>query len=446
LGAEFFDPQEHSMRTDRSNMTARISRRGLLHVGGLAIGGFPLASLLRAEAAEDAGSAHKSVVMVFLEGGPSHIDTWDMKPDAPVEIRGEFRPIPSVIPGVPVCEHLPLLASRLDRFSVVRSIVDSIGVHTSYQCETGRKNRPSEPSGGWPSMGAVLQKFARDDRRGVPSSITLSPYTGTGGGFFGSAYQLFKPQQGALADLAFNEDLPLSRLDERLNLVNRFSNTAATSSGLTDGAETAELHRKAYEMLSSRGLVTALDAGSADPSDRERYRARVPRRYWQHVDKFLSARRLVEAGARYVMVSIGGFDTHKSNFTRLKSELLPILDSGLTHLVTDLHDRGMQDDVSVFAWGECGRSPTLQGPDGRNHWPRVNTALLAGGGMQPGRIIGSTDRLGGEVTSRPVHTGEIFATIYKSCGLDASRLTGRDLSGRPLQLVDPAHTALRELI
>ena len=434
------------MQSNGLDMTLRISRRGLLHVGGLTIGGFPLAGLFRAEAAEDAGSSRRSVVMVFLEGGPSHIDTWDMKPDAPVEIRGEFRPIPSAIPGVPLCEHLPLLASRLDRFSVVRSIVDSIGVHTSYQCETGRKNRPSEPSGGWPSMGAVLQKFAQDDCRGVPSSNTLSPYTRTGGGFFGSNYQLFKPQQGALADLMPQEDLTLSRLDERLNLASRFSSTAANSDGLTEIAETDELHRKAYEMLSSPGLVDALDAGSADPSDRERYRAHVPRRYWQHVDKFLSARRLVESGARYVMVSIGGFDTHKSNFSRLKSELLPILDSGLTQLVSDLHDRGLEDEVSVFAWGEFGRSPTLQGADGRNHWPRVNTALLTGGGMQTGQIIGSTDRLGGEVTSRPVHTGELFATIYKCCGLDASRLTGTDLSGRPLQLVDPAHAAIPELI
>ena len=425
---------------------ALLSRRQLLRAGGVAFSSLPLAGLLRAEAAAGQEESKKAVVMVLLEGGPSHIDTWDMKLDAPAEIRGEFRPIPSSIPGVPLCEHLPLLASRLDRFSVVRSIVDSIGVHTSYQCETGRKNRPSEPSGGWPSMGAVLQKFAGDGCSGVPSSITLSPYTRTGGGFFGSAYQLFKPQQGALADLAFNEDLPLSRLDERLNLARRFSSTAATSGGLTDVAGTDELHRQAYEMLSSPGLVSALDVSAADPSDRERYRARVPRRYWQHVDKFLSARRLVEAGARYVMVSIGGFDTHKANFTRLKSELLPILDSGLTHLVGDLHDRGLHDDVTVFAWGEFGRSPTLQGADGRNHWPRVNTALLTGGGMQTGQIIGSTDRLGGEVTSRPVHTGEIFATIYQCCGLDASRLTGTDLSGRPLQLVDPAHQALPELV
>ena len=141
------------MQSNGSDISVRISRRGLLRVGGLAIGGFPLAGLLRAESSEDTGASRKSAVMVFLEGGPSHIDTWDMKPDAHVEIRGEFRPIPSAIPGVPLCEHLPLLASRLDRFSVVRSIVDSIGVHTSYQCETGRKNRPSEPSGGWPSIG-----------------------------------------------------------------------------------------------------------------------------------------------------------------------------------------------------------------------------------------------------------------------------------------------------
>jgi uncharacterized protein (DUF1501 family) len=172
----------------------------------------------------------------------------------------------------------------------------------------------------------------------------------------------------------------------------------------------------------------------------------VTQRYFRHVDAFLSARRLVEAGARYVMISIGGFDTHKNNFGRLKTELLPILDSGLTNLVADLHDRGMNQDVSVIAWGEFGRSPAIQGVDGRNHWQPVNTALLAGGGMKTGQVIGATDRQGGRVVSRPVHTGEIFAALYRNCGLDPARLVSTDLSGRPRNLVDPSQTAMAELL
>jgi hypothetical protein len=427
-------------------LTRQFPRRELLQGAKLAIGGLPLFRLLQSEAEAGTGSSPKSVVMVFLEGGPSHIDTWDMKPDAPAEIRGEFRPIPTNVSGINVSEHLPQLATQMNRFAVLRSIVDSIGVHTSYQCETGRRNRPTEPAGGWPSMGAVLQKFAGRGRVGVPTSVTLSPYTRTGGGFFGPAYQLFKPEHGALADMALNESLPLSRLDQRLQLASSFCSAGTSARALTNVTGANEFHRKAYDVLSSPALATALDIDSADQADRERFRTGVAPRYWQHVEKFLSARRLIEAGARYVMVSIGGFDTHKYNFRRQRSELLPILDSGLTNLVVDLHDRGLQNDVSVLAWGEFGRSPTLQGVDGRDHWPRVNSALLAGGGMQTGQVIGGTDRLGGEVISRPTCTGEVFATIYKCCGLDASRLTGTDLSGRPLHLVDRAHTALPELL
>ena len=169
-------------------------------------------------------------------------------------------------------------------------------------------------------------------------------------------------------------------------------------------------------------------------------------RYFHHADRFLSARRLVEAGVRFVMISLWPFDTHVDNFNRLKWDLLPALDNGLTNLVADVHERGLADDVSVIAWGEFGRSPKLQGTNGRDHWPKVNSALLAGGGMRTGQIIGATDRIAGEVVSRPIYTGEIFATLYHNCGIDSSTLTGRDLQGRPLNLVDPGYHPVRELV
>jgi len=425
--------------------TPNVSRRRFLRLGSLAIGGFSLPHLLQAESESGIRSSQKSVIMVFLEGGPSHLDTWDMKEDGPTETRGEFQSIETSVPGIRICEHLPKLAGQIDKFTVIRSIVDSMGQHSAYQCETGHTNRPTEPAGGWPSMGAVIQKFVGDGAPGVPASVTLSPYTRTGGGFFGAAYQSFKPNSGALANMILREEVPLKRLEERLSLFNRIAAASQFSPSMPTAESTAEFHRKAYEVLSAPDLVRALDQDAADPADRDRYRSTVSRRYFRHVDAFLSARRLVEAGARYVMVSIGGFDTHKNNFGRLKTELLPILDSGLTNLVTDLHDRGMDRDVSVIAWGEFGRSPAIQGVDGRDHWQPVNTALLAGGGMRTGQIIGRTNRQGGSVVSRPVYTGEICATLYRNCNLDPARLIGMDLSGRPRNLVDRNQAAIAEL-
>ncbi len=419
-------------------------RRHLLTAGGIAGLGLSLPHLLRAEKVAEARSARKSVIMVFLEGGPSHQDTWDMKPNAPRELRGEFSPIDTSVPGIQVCEHLPQLARHMDKFAVVRSIVDSFGQHSAYQCETGRTNRP-EPAGGWPSMGASLEKSMGPRVKGVPCSVAMSPHTRATGGFFGPAYTPFKPTQTGLADMNLDATLTLDRLDDRLALLGQIDQLRrqVDQSGTMDALD--RHHHTAFDVLANPKLVDALDLAQA-AKDRERYRRGLHMRYFHHADRFLSARRLVEAGVRYVMISLWPFDTHVDNFNRLKRDLLPALDNGLTNLVTDLHERGLADDVSVIAWGEFGRSPKLQGTNGRDHWPKVNSALLAGGGMQTGQVIGATDRIAGEVVSRPVYTGEIFSTLYHNCRIDSSTLTGKDLQGRPLNLVDPSYRPLRELV
>ena len=430
--------------TKTSDETTAFTRRHLLTAGGLAGLGFTLPDVLRAEEATGVGSSNKSVIMIFLEGGPSHQDTWDMKPQAPRELRGEFSPIATSVPGMQVCEHLPQLARHMDKFAVVRSIVDSFGQHSAYQCETGRINRP-EPAGGWPSMGAALEKSIGPRVRGVPSSVANSPHTRATGGFFGPAYTPFKPTQTGLADMKLDVTLTLERLNDRLSLLGQTDHLRrqVDQTRMMDAVD--RHHRTAFDVLANPTLVDALDLQQA-AKDRERYRRGLHMRYFHHADRFLSARRLVEAGVRFVMISLWPFDTHVDNFNRLKRDLLPALDNGLTNLVTDLHERGLADDVSVIAWGEFGRSPKLQGTNGRNHWPKVNSALLAGGSMQTGQTIGATDRIAGEVISRPIYTGEIFATLYHNCGIDSSMLTGRDLQGRPLHLVDPSHRPVRELV
>ena len=430
--------------TKPSNKTRPWTRRHLLSAGGLAGLGFALPEVLRAEEANGTGSANKSVIMIFLEGGPSHQDTWDMKPHAPRELRGEFNPIATCVPGIQVCEHLPQLARHMDKFAVVRSIVDSFGQHSAYQCETGRTNRP-EPAGGWPSMGAALEKTIGPRVKGMPCSVANSPHTRATGGFFGPAYTPFKPTLDGVADMKLDATLTLDRLDDRLTLLGQMDRLRGQvdQTGMMDALD--RHHRTAFDVLAHPKLVDALDLDQA-VEDRQRYRQGLHMRYFHHADRFLSARRLVEAGVRFVMISLWPFDTHVDNFNRLKWDLLPALDNGLTNLVADVHERGLADDVSVIAWGEFGRSPKLQGTNGRDHWPKVNSALLAGGGMRTGQIIGATDRIAGEVVSRPIYTGEIFATLYHNCGIDSSTLTGRDLQGRPLNLVDPGYHPVRELV
>ena len=434
-----------------------MSRRGFLKIGGLGLGGAALPQILQAEAASSHKPLdHKAVIMIVLAGGPPHQDMWDLKMDAPTEIRGEFRPISTNVPGIQICELFPRMAKMMDRFSVIRSMVGAGGGHDAVQCLTGRKANGPQPPGGWPSLGAVLSKLDGQVTPGVPSFLGLSPNCGHdqwgdpgASGFLGPSHAPFSPFRGGGKEDMVLKDISIERLADRKGLLQSFDSFRRDidGSGAMKGMDT--FTEQAFGVLTSSRLAEAFDLSKEDPKIVERYGKGTEKLTadgpWKRLDQFLMARRLVEAGARCVTLGFSRWDWHGGNFKRARQDF-PLLDQGITALVQDLHERGMEKDVSVVVWGEFGRTPKINDKAGRDHWPKVSTALLAGGGMHHGQVIGSTTRDGGEANDRPVEFPEVFSTLYHCLGIDARRTTVDDLSGRPRFLVESQYAPMPELV
>jgi len=423
----------------KSRFCDGVSRRNFLKIGSLALGGLTLPELLRAEAQSGIGKSHKAVIMIFLPGGPSHQDMFDLKQDAPSEIRGEFKPINTNVSGIQICEHMPRIAGCMDKLTIIRSIVGAKDNHDAFQCMTGHLNS-NQPPGGWPSLGSVVSKLQGPVDKAVPAFIGLAPKMGHmewadpgKPGFLGIAHAPFKPDGAGKADMVLN-GVTLDRLADRKSLLTGFDNFRrdVDASGLMEGLDA--FNEQAFGVLTSSKLLEALDLQKEDPRIVERYGKGDPKNRDDGgpklMEQFLMARRLVEAGARCVTLAFSRWDHHGDNFGALRQDL-PLFDQGLSALIEDLHQRGLDKDVSVVVWGEFGRTPTINKDAGRDHWPRVSCAVLAGGGMKTGQVIGATDRLGGEATERPVQFGEVFATLYQNLGIDVSKVTLPDLSGRP---------------
>lgn len=430
-----------------------ISRRNFLRIGALGLGGLSLPQLLRAEAQSGLRPSHKAVIMIFLPGGPSHQDMFDLKMDAPSEIRGEFKPISTKVPGIQICEHLPKLAAMMDKLTLIRSIVGATGDHYAFQCLTGRSHQ-KQPPGGWPCLGSVLSKIQGPLNKSIPPFIGLStkmghmPWADAGTpGFLGVTHAPFKPSGSGKDDMVLN-GVTLDRLADRRALLSSFDRFRrdVDTTGLMEGLDS--FNEQAFGVLTSSKLLEALDLEKENPKIRERYGKGDPKNRDDGAPKlmehFLIARRLVEAGARCVTLAFSRWDHHGDNFGALRQDL-PLLDQGVSALIEDLHQRGLDKDVSVVIWGEFGRTPTINKDAGRDHWPRVSCGVLACGGMKTGQVIGSTDRLGGEAVDRPVQFGEVFATLYHNLGIDVNKATVTDLSGRPHYLVD-GYQPMPELI
>jgi hypothetical protein len=430
-----------------------VSRRNFLRIGALGMGGLTLPQLLRAESAGGRKLPHKAVIMVYLPGGPPHQDTFDLKLDAPSEIRGEFKPIPTSVPGFQICEHLPQLARIAHRYSVIRSIADAIDDHSDFMCQTGRRKNP-QPPGGWPTFGSCVSRVLGAADPAVPAFVGLEPrmqhrpYNAANPGFVGIAHDAFRPAAEAKADMVLN-GVTTDRLADRRALLAGFDQFRrdVDASGLMGGLD--RFNEQAFGMLTSSRLLEALDLSKEDPRILERYGKGDAKVHGDAApmlnQQFCTARRLVEAGARFVTVAYGFWDYHGNNFGNARNDL-PLLDQGLSALIEDLHQRGLSDDVAVIAWGEFGRSPTINKDGGRDHWPRASCALLAGGGMKVGQVIGATDRLGGEPSERPVLFGEVFATLYRTLGIDVNQVTIPDFTGRPQFLVPDGCQPMPELI
>lgn len=440
-----------------------VSRRDFLSIGGAVVASsLSLPRLLATEQRAGISSNHKAIINVFLPGGPPHIDMWDLKPDAPAEIRGEFRPIRTNVPGIQIGEHFPNMAKMMDKFIVIRSMADCDGRHDSYQCMTGHKRTPKEEMY-WPSLGAWVSKLQGPTTPAIPANLSLMYECGNRGwgepgvgGFLGMAHAPFtllgKTAKSIKAESMTLRGMTLEKLNDRLQLQRSFDTLERSidQRGTMDGLDTYT--QQALGILTSSKLVDALDLSKEDPEVVARYgedntvfeRDGAPRM----VRNFCIARRLVEAGARVVTMNFTRWDWHGpdgKNFVQGRKDM-PLLDRAICALVGDLHDRGLERDVAVVVWGEFGRTPRINNQAGRDHWPQVSCALLAGGGFRTGQVIGATNRLGEHAVQRPVKFQEVFATLYTSIGLNVNQVREFDPNGRPQYLVDPGIEPMREVI
>jgi hypothetical protein len=441
--------------SSQSRFCDGVNRRDFLRIGALGAAGLTLPQLLAAEASAGIKNSKKAVIMIYMAGAPSHQDMYDLKMDAPAEIRGEFRPIETNVAGIEVCEHMPRVASIMDKLIPLRSVYGSpSGAHDSYICYTGRA-KTNEPRGGWPSVGSTISKVLGPKKPAIPPFIGLAPDAGhppygSPGlpGFLGVSNAAFRPTGPAKNDMVL-QGIDSGRLTGRKTLLKQFDRLRRDmdASGTLSGVDA--LTRQAFDILTSTNLANALDVSGEDARTLELYGTGSTKRVGDGAPmnnlQFLMARRLVEAGARVVTLNFGRWDSHSDNFNFLKKGHLPYFDQAIAALVEDLHQRGLADDVSVIAWGEFGRTPRINKNAGRDHWPNVGGGLLAGGGMKTGQVIGSTDRLGGEPKDRPVHFGEVVATLYRNLGIDANNTTVNDFSGRPRYLVN-GHKPMPEVL
>jgi hypothetical protein len=438
----------------------RLPRRHFLKIGALGIGGLTLPQLLRAEAAGGSPTSTKSVILIYLVGGPPHQDMFDLKPNAPQEYAGPWRPTRTNVPGMEICEAFPRLARIADKLVVVRSLVGNQSDHDAVQVFNGHHPRRPTPSGGWPQFGSAVARIQGPADRATPPFISLcytcthGPYNEPGPGFLGPSFAPFRPMGPAQSDMTL-QGVTMDRLGERQELLRSFDDMRRDldASGTMHGMD--HFTQQAFGLLTSSRLAQALDLSREDPRIIARYGTGNPRIFMDGngaprvPQSLLMARRLIEAGARVVTLNYSKWDWHggpgNSIFQREREDF-PVFDQCVSALVEDLHQRGLDQDCSVIVMGEFGRTPRISGQVGRDHWPQVNCALLAGGGMRTGQVIGATDRIAGEAIQRPVTFGELYATLYHNLGIDLNRTTLQDHSGRPQYLVEGHAQPLRELV
>jgi hypothetical protein len=429
-----------------------ISRRGFLKIGAMTMGGLTLPGLLAAEARAGIRSSRKSIILIYLPGGISHQDTVDLKMEAPAEIRGEFKPIKTNVPGIEISEYLPLMAKMMDRLAVIRSLVGARDEHANPLCLTGYPL--AEASRKHPSIGASVAGIFGPAEPTVPPFVDLIPKTQhkpysipAATGFLGRRYSAARLDEEGAADMTL-KGISLDRLEDRRRLltsVDRFRR-AVDDSEAVQAQDTAT--QQAFNILTSRRFVEALDVSREDPKLLEKYgkghAGVVGDACPMKNEQFLAARRLVEAGVRCVTLGYGFWDFHGNNYPNLK-KYLPMLDQGVTALVQDLHDRGLDKDVSVLVWGDFGRTPKINKDAGRDHWPQVNSAILAGGGMRTGQALGTTTKDGGYADERPIHHADVMATLLHQMGFDVRNDLVTDQFDRP-QYLYPGREPIAELI
>lgn len=432
-------------------ITGITSRRSFLQVGSLGIGGLTLPNLLRQQAlAAEAGQPVKkqSVILVWLAGGPSHLDMYDLKPQAPAEIRGEFRPISTNVSGIEISEHLPRQAGMMDKLAIVRSAFHTNGGHGmgSQWMLTGYQPTLEVNNNIYPSIGSIVAKTLGANDPAVPAYVNLpKPLSFGKAAYLGASYNPFSPESDPNSDgyqvrnlkLPGRVDLP--RMNRRRSLLSSLDQIRRDIDLNGDIEGLDAFYRDGLEMVTNDKATRAFDIRSEDAAVRDSYGRN------DLGQSCLLARRLVEAGVTFVAVQAGGgWDTHGDNFKQLKDNLLPKYDQAVATLVQDLYSRGMQDDVLVISLGEFGRTPKINPGAGRDHWPGAMSVLYAGGGLKMGQVIGSTNSNAEFPTTKPYSPGCVLSTMYHTLGIDY-RHAFFDHAQRPLPILNEGQP-IQELI
>ena len=397
-----------------------LTRRSVLKIGALSAGGLNLADMLRLESqgAVEPKTRHKTVISVYLNGGPPHQDMYDLKPNAPNEYRGEFSPISTNVPGMDICELMPLQASIGDKLAIIRNFKGG-GGHNSDFILTNSRDVTKHPG-----FGSVVSYVRGGTRDGIPQYVVLS---GRGGGrtaYLGAAHQPFKPSGEVMRNMRLA--IPEDRLADRGSLLKCFDqlNSDIDATGKMAGID--QFTNRALQMISSSKVRDALDVNQESEDVREKYGKKNM--------AWLQARRLAEAGVSFIYLKgPGGWDTHSNNFVTLRRQL-PQVDHLLHTLITDLHTRGLGDDVAVILWGEFGRTPKVNARAGRDHWP-TGFVMISGGGLKMGQVVGATDAYSAKPTSVPYTPANVMSTLYHVLGIDPAT-TIPDFGGRPRYLLD----------
>lgn len=416
----------------RQSFCDGVSRRNFLKLGALATGGLTLADLFRAEARAGISHGSKSIINIYLPGGPTHMDTFDLKPDAPAEFRGEFRPIATNVPGMEICEQLPRLARLADKYSLIRSTTGLRDEHSPRQSDTGWSENDLRSLGGHPGIGPVMSRVFGTVNGTAPTAVALSGFTSYG--FLPPVYRDYQPDGEGHANLRLQGTINAGRLTDRKQLLDNLDRIRRDVDQRGSMTALDSFNERAITVITSGTLANALSTEKEDPRCLERYGMQLGGSYGANKN-FLLARRLVESGVRVVSLAWGGWDTHGQNFQSMRQQL-PALDMGLSALIDDLDSRGLLADTMIMMSGEFGRTPRINGAAGRDHWAPASFFFLGGGGLRAGQVIGSTNRLGERPQDRPVHLQQIFATVYKNLGIDADSTTLIDPNGRPQYLVD----------
>lgn len=415
-----------------------LRRRDLLRAGALGVGGLTLGSYLRmAEAAQVSGTAAaQAAIFIELPGGPSHIDTFDLKPEAPDEIRGTFKPISTNVPGIQISEHLPKLAGCADKFAILRGVSHTLAAHDLGQEYINTGSRPLA-SLEYPGYGSVVSRERPADPD-IPSHVAI-PRASQGAGFLGIRYaplstnstpRFGQPYQ--VRGVSLSGGLTVEQVGRRQDLLQQLDGRMA---GLKDNSQLIEgldqFGQQAHSMITSPRARKAFNIGEEPASFASQF-GETP-----FGQSCLLAIRLVESGVRFVTVQLGGWDTHQDNFTRLKTQLLPTLDTGLTGLFKGLDQRGLLGSTAVMVSGEFGRTPKINqrsAEGGRDHYPRCMCMLMAGGGVRGGQVVGESDATASGPAHAAITPDDVAASLYHNLGIDHAMEYATE-TGRPITLV-----------